>query len=49
MAAITELERELAYYESEQGCVLVIETSGTTYGSIRAIDRVKILTGRRTR
>jgi hypothetical protein len=27
MAAITELERELAYYESERGCALVIEAS----------------------
>jgi hypothetical protein len=27
MAAITELERELSYYESERGCALVIEAS----------------------
>jgi (2Fe-2S) ferredoxin len=40
MAAITELERELSLYECMQGCVLVIETSGTTYGSMRAIDHV---------
>jgi transposase len=39
-----DTERHLAYCESEQGCVLVIETSGTTYGSMRDIDRVKFLT-----
>jgi hypothetical protein len=44
MAGITELERELSYYESELGGVLVIETSGTAYGVIRDIDRKKILT-----
>jgi hypothetical protein len=35
---------ELAYYESELGGVLVIETSGTAYGVIRDIDRKKTLT-----
>jgi hypothetical protein len=31
MEGITELERELSYYESELGAVLVVETSGSAY------------------
>ena len=42
---VTPLEMELHYYESELGGLLVVETSGTSYGWIRAKDHVKQLTG----
>jgi hypothetical protein len=40
----TPLEMELAYYESELGGQLVVETSGSAYGSVRAKDHVKTIT-----
>jgi hypothetical protein len=42
---VTPLEMELFYYESELGGQFVVETSGTAYGSVRAKDHVKNLTG----
>lgn len=44
-AATKTAEMVMAYVESELGCVLVVETSGTAYGSKRAKDGVKFLTG----
>lgn len=45
VAATKTAEMVMAYVESEMGCVLVIETSGSAYGSKRAKDNVKFLTG----
>lgn len=43
LAPSTDLERHLAYLETEQGCQLVVEAANT-YGSVRDIDRVKVVT-----
>jgi hypothetical protein len=45
LGGLLDLERELAYLYSELGRVIVVEASGTTYGSMRARDKVKDVTG----
>jgi hypothetical protein len=53
-----EIEKAMAYAESQLGCVLVIETSGSAYGATKASDgfntvsavvnRLKVTTGKTT-
>ena len=44
LGGLLDLERELAYLYSEQSRVLVVEVQGTTYGSMKAINKVKDVT-----